>query len=167
MTIAQNFDRYRRTRQAGLVSPFTYYSKNLLVNGTFDSDVSSWSSVAPASIAYSSGTCRVTRNSAGIDTDMCYQDVAVIPGYSYILTFDFVYQNATSTYFSLLVSHDGGTTDLLIVDNIRYYVTYISRVVVATSSSIRVLVKPTNNSTGIVGFDNISMRCIYEPYSKL
>jgi hypothetical protein len=157
-------NNYRRSRISRLVDMDSDLDRELVVNGDFATgDLTGWSTVAPATIAYSGGTCRITRNSAAIGTDMCYQDIDILINNYYILKYDFVYQSTTATRLSPYLSYDGGTTDIdtynhdLLFNNLYY--TFL-----ATGNSLRLIFKCTNNLTGVVGFDNVSLkRIIYSP----
>jgi len=148
---------YRRTRVPGPVSIESDLARELIVNGTFDSDVSGWTATSPATIAWNAGTLRVSRVSAAYGVDMCYQDVAVVAGNWYALKFDYVYENTGSTTMDVSVSFDGGTTDsvVTVVTGLRNNVTAIFQ---ATSDLVRIIFSPTTNNTAICGIDNVSLR---------
>jgi hypothetical protein len=157
-------NNYRRSRISRLVDMDSDLDRELVVNGDFATgDLTGWSATAPATIAHSGGTCRITRNSAAFGTDMCYQDVNVVTGNWYLIKFDYVYENTSVTNLELDFSIDGGTTDvaqlkILNTQNNNYQVWQ------ATGDLLRVIFKVADNATGIAGFDNVSLkRIIYSP----
>ena len=152
-------DSYRRTRIPGLVSDGADLARELIVNGTFASDVSGWTATAPATIAWNAGTLRASRVSAAYDTDMCYQDIPLVVGEWYALKFDYVYENTSATTLECEFSWDGGTTDIPMlsvsaVKNNNYVL------VQATGNTLRLIFKVGNNTTGVCGIDNVSIKRI-------
>ena len=154
---------YRRLRTPGIVSNRADLARELIVNGTFASDVSGWSATAPASIAFSGGTLRVSRTNASYATDMCYQDVPVVVGEWYALKFDYVYENTSGTTLTFDFSWDGGTTDIqqFTTPSIRNGIFHLFQ---AVGNTLRIIFKPSDIATGVCGIDNVSIkRILYVP----
>jgi hypothetical protein len=152
-------NQYRRSRTPNLVSLVPYLNNELITNGDFATgDLTGWSATAPTTIAYNSGTCRVSRNSAAYGTDMCYQDINLEIGNYYLLKYQFTYQSSTSTYLDPSPSWDGGASENAIYAhkdlNTYYYL------LLAIGNSLRLIFKVSNNATGVVGFDNVSLKRI-------
>ncbi len=153
---------YRRTRQPGLVAPMAFYKRELIVNGTFDSDVSGWTATAPATITWNAvGACDIARNGAAIGTDMCYQVVGVVAGHVYWLSFDLL---AKSNTMNVYVSFDGGTTDTaLFSSNVSTLTTYTIGFK-ATGSTLRLIFKPTDSASATCRIDNVSLKDVIGLY---
>lgn len=152
---------YRRERIPGLVNLDVELRRELVVNGTFDSDVSNWTATSPATISWSSGTLRISRVSAAYTVDMCYQDIAVVKNIWYALFFDYVYENSSTNTLECEFSWDGGANDtnMLSVSSVKNTNCVIFK---ALGDSLRLIFKVGNNTTGICGMDNVSLkRVIY------
>lgn len=150
---------YRRSRLPGLVSIDADLSRELITNGAFDSDVSGWTAASPASIAWSSGTLRVTRNSAAFDTDMCYQDIYVVPGEWYALRFDYVYESTSGASLVVDISFNGGATDTRL-DYVTATANNNTAFFQATGNLLRLIFKVGDNTTATCGIDNVSLKRI-------
>lgn len=150
---------YRRSRSPGIVSLDADLNRELIVNGTFDNDLGGWNAASPATIAWNAGTLRVSRNSAAIDVDMCYQDIQVIKGEWYSLKYDYVYESTGGASLLIEGSFDGGTTDIWI-DNITVLKNENKTFFQAASNTLRLIFKVGDNTTATCGIDNVSLKRI-------
>lgn len=132
--------------------------KELVTNGTFDSDISGWNNTdtSRGTISYSSGKIRVTNDGTNNYPNASQQLTNLIPGNRYIVEADI--DIGTSTR-ARLYSYLLGSTDA--TSSGKYNLVFT-----ATSSSHNVVLYnyETGNTGSYVEFDNISVKQVDETY---
>jgi hypothetical protein len=156
--VFQNPLSSKRRNNFGYIDYRTSIAGNLIINGTFDVDTLGWNATSPATIQISSGTLLITRNGAGIDTDMCYQNVYLIPGVNYIMKYDLIDRNGATCYSNVYFGWDGKAEVQVKSDNIVQNDIIIS--FTALGNLLRIIFKPTNVATPWIKIDNVSLKYV-------
>jgi hypothetical protein len=132
-------------------------SSNMVVNGSFDGGISGWSATAPATIAASGSAMLISRVSASFSVDMAYQDITVVAGEVYIVSFQVTAVDSSSTQCDVSVRDNGLQTDYHVTTASEAYPQTITFILIAVSTTIRLIFRVSNNGTGTVTINNVIM----------
>jgi len=131
----------------------------LVTNGTFDSNVSGWTTVT-STITYNSGAANIARN-GGSGANAIYQDISGLTiGEKYLITIRVLaLSNIVSVYF------DPDGSDPLVEPITANATGTYTAIYTATQTSGRFSINATGNSTATATVDDISMRVAEEDRS--
>jgi len=126
---------------------------NLVVNGTFDSDISGWTATTVGElIAWDAGRIKIDRNGGNYGG---YQEVAVIVGETYTFSVDVAQLDLGQAQFSLGTTKT--TRDVHIFANQASPIT-LATTFVATTTSVFINLWVATDINGVVYADNITLR---------
>lgn len=158
-TLSRRLERDRNSTVSAttiaFVAPAATNSPQLVVNGTFATDTSSWTAVRNATLTVAAGYMRVARN--GTNNPAATQTISgLVAGRTYLFSYDVLEQSASAGVGTIADAADSSTlaTVSYVVDG-SYSTTFVAPV----SGSITVTVQAsTSNLTDFSDFDNISVR---------
>jgi hypothetical protein len=133
------------------------YKANIVTNGSFDGGISGWSATAPATIAASGSAMLISRVSASFSVDMAYQDITVVAGGVYIVSFQVTAVNTGTTQCDVSARDNGLQTDYHVTTASEAYPQTVTFMLIAVSTTIRLIFRVSNNGTGTVTIDNVIM----------
>lgn len=126
------------------------YGDELVTNGTFNADITSWSN-QNASLLWEAGTLEITSTLQG---QGAYQDnISCTSGQWYCIEADVVFDTVTEVGIRV---YEGGAFATLLKEATATSSKKISIVVQATSSAFRVYVR--HYASGIANWDNVSLK---------
>jgi hypothetical protein len=135
------------------------YGSELVTNGTFDSDLSDWTTGANVTSAYSSGEAQLTLGGSLTSTGANWfrtTDEVFEAGKLYRVTFDATYVSGTIGTYGLQAGH-GYTEDIRVKSSGTYTFTVDSTIGVGTQSDRNKLTFG-GESTGVWKIDNVSVK---------
>jgi len=133
------------------------YGDELVTNGTFDSDLSDWTTGSNVTSAYSSGTAQLTLGGSLTSTanNWFHQEVFEA-GKLYRVTFDATYVSGTIGTYGLQAGH-GYTEDIRVKSSGTYTFT-VDPTIGAGSQDLRNKLTFGGESTGVWKIDNVSVK---------
>jgi hypothetical protein len=129
----------------------------LVINGTFATDVGSWTAANSATVTLSSNRIRVT---AGAPTNgLAYQQITTVVGQWYVISYDAFPQTANTTFGQLYIRDGSITGTILISSNNSTQTTYTHTFQATSTATFIVLYGSSTNTNGnYAEWDNISLR---------
>ena len=130
----------------------------LVVNGGFDTDLSGWSVVAPATAEWTSNGIRVSRNSGSFNWQAA-APISLVAGKSYKVSFS-ITSTPTAANGGLEIYTANRATARYLIANFRYpsIGTYSAVFTATITENALVMVGISGSMTGEVTLDNISVR---------
>ena len=144
-----------------------YIGSELVTNGTFDTDVSGWSTRDTGVISYDSGALKLERTGAGTvaGVALAYQTVSGLTvGNVYeasaTILFDSADSTASAAYAELAIDQSGNNASTSSTRGVLGFdvAETISLIFVATATSQEIGLSFRGNGTGFVNYDNVSVR---------
>ena len=129
----------------------------LVENGTFDTDVSGWSTGGTSTITYSNGTIVVDRNGETNPDEVCYQSISTIAGRVYKYTVDVVDDGSFNSASVRVTNATTGGNDLITAPTYTNG-TDQSITFEAESSTTVIHLVCSGSVNNICTFDNISVK---------
>jgi len=133
----------------------------LIVNGTFDSNVTSWPASSSGTVTWSNGTA-ITGAVGTDDRGGMSQTFTTVNGATYQLTFDVI--SRTSTKWEVYRQSSGGPGTIIEGTDLGSHSTFFTAA--ATSTELAFYAKQAGTSDGTVAWDNISVKEVTESVPK-
>ena len=143
---------------------FTLSGSELITNGTFDTDVTSWSTLNAGTITFSSGAAIVARN--GGAAPCAEQAITTIVGNTYRVSFDITATTGTSEYGAVFIGTTSAGVDIATKATPTDGVGTFDISFIATTTTTYISLAPQNDINATITYDNISVQQVTSGFTN-